>query len=57
MIVVDPLTDTHTGGAIMWVPGNLAYLGILTKIFFDWFNEHEAAQDGTPATVTPRREP
>lgn len=28
--------------ALRWVPGNLVYLAILSKIFFDWLNEREA---------------
>lgn len=36
---IAPLVDQQIGGAIMWVPGNLAYLGIISKLFYDWLNE------------------
>jgi cytochrome c oxidase assembly factor CtaG len=39
---ITPLTDQQVGGAIMWVPGNIVYLAIMSKLFFDWFNEKEA---------------
>jgi putative membrane protein len=40
---ISPLVDQQAGGAIMWVPGNIVYLAIMSKLFFDWFNEKEAA--------------
>jgi putative membrane protein len=40
---ITPLTDQQIGGAIMWVPGNLVFLAIISKRFFDWFNEREEA--------------
>jgi putative membrane protein len=39
---ISPLVDQQAGGAIMWVPGNMVYLAIMSKLFFDWFNEKEA---------------
>lgn len=38
---ISPLVDQQAGGAIMWVPGNVVYLAIMSKLFFDWFNEKE----------------
>jgi putative membrane protein len=40
---ISPLADQQIGGAIMWVPGNLVFLAIVSKLFFDWFNERETA--------------
>ncbi|MCA1725583.1 MAG: cytochrome c oxidase assembly protein, partial [Thermomicrobia bacterium] len=40
---ISPLVDQQAGGAIMWVPGNIVYLAIMSKLFFDWFNEKETA--------------
>lgn len=39
---ITPLTDQQIGGAIMWVPGNIVYLAIMSKLFFDWFSEKES---------------
>ncbi len=38
---LSPLVDQQIGGSIMWVPGNLIYLGIISKLFFDWFSDRE----------------
>ncbi len=46
---INPLTDQQVGGAIMWVPGNLLYLVIMSKLFYDWFNEKESAASAQPA--------
>jgi len=43
---ISPLVDQQIGGSIMWVPGNLLYLAIISKLFFDWFNERETTTDG-----------
>ncbi len=40
---ISPLVDQQAGGAIMWVPGNFVYLAIMSKLFYDWFSEKEAA--------------
>ena len=46
---ISPLVDQQAGGAIMWVPGNMVYLAIMSKLFYDWFNEKEAAPIEQPA--------
>ncbi len=38
---ISPLVDQQAGGAIMWVPGNMVYLAIMSKLFYDWFSEKE----------------
>lgn len=37
------LDDQRLGGLIMWVVGSLAYLAVLTAIFFAWASREEAA--------------
>ena len=49
---ITPLMDQQIGGAIMWVPGNMVFLAIMSKLFFDWFNEKEAvAMEQTAASA------
>ena len=45
---LSPETDQQLGGLIMWVIGALIYLGVLTAVFFRWFNQDEtvASVDG-----------
>jgi len=52
---ISPLVDQQAGGAIMWVPGNIIYLAIMSKLFFDWFNEKETASSefGVRSSETP----
>ena len=38
---LSPLVDQQAGGAIMWVPGNIVYLAIMSKLFYDWFDEKD----------------
>jgi putative membrane protein len=43
------LSDQQIGGLIMWVPGGLFYLGVLTAVFNAWFGQEEHAGDKEPA--------
>ena len=39
-----PLQDQLVGGLIMWIPGSLIYIAILTVVFFRWAREAEAEE-------------
>jgi len=41
---LDPVTDQHLGGAIMWVPGDLIFLAAASFSFFLWLQSEEQAQ-------------
>lgn len=43
--------DQQAAGLIMWIPGALIYLAVLTVVFFRWFNndEYTPSQDAQPA--------
>lgn len=47
---ITPLADQQIGGAIMWVPGNIVYLAIMSKLFYDWFNEKETASQSVASS-------
>lgn len=51
---LSPETDQQIAGLLMWIPGSLIFLLVLTIVFFRWFNneEHIPSQDTRPA---PRR--
>ncbi|GAB4210111.1 MAG: cytochrome c oxidase assembly protein [Roseiflexaceae bacterium] len=38
---ITPLDDQRIAGLLMWIPGSLVYFGVLTVIFFRWFNSNE----------------
>ncbi|HEU4324831.1 MAG TPA: cytochrome c oxidase assembly protein [Roseiflexaceae bacterium] len=38
---VTALDDQRIAGLLMWIPGSLVYFGVLTVIFFRWFNANE----------------
>lgn len=45
-----PEIDQQAGGLIMWVPGALVYLAVLTVVFFRWFGRDEyEGRDTQPA--------
>jgi putative membrane protein len=46
-----PEVDQQIGGLIMWIPGALIYLAVLTVVFFRWFgrDEYEGSRDTQPA--------
>ena len=41
---IDPLTDQRTGGAIMWVPGDMIFLLGASFAFFNWLRSEEDEQ-------------
>jgi putative membrane protein len=36
IIDITPLEDQRLGGLIMWIPGGLIFIGVLTAVFFRW---------------------
>jgi cytochrome c oxidase assembly factor CtaG len=41
---IDAVTDQRVGGAIMWVPGDLIFLGAASAAFFLWLAQEEREQ-------------
>lgn len=41
---LDPITDQRIGGAVMWVVGDLVFLGAASIAFFRWLSEEEEMQ-------------
>jgi cytochrome c oxidase assembly factor CtaG len=39
-----PQQDQIIGGLIMWIPGSLLYIALLTAVFFKWAREAEAEE-------------
>jgi putative membrane protein len=37
-------TDQQLGGLIMWIPGNIAYIAIMSSLFIRWMQQQEAKQ-------------
>ena len=42
---ISPMEDQLIGGLIMWIPGGLFFLGVMTVVFFKW-----QARDGADST-------
>lgn len=42
---IDAVTDQRIGGAIMWVPGDLIFLGAASAAFFLWLAQEEREQN------------
>lgn len=42
---IDAVTDQRIGGAIMWVPGDLIFLGAASAAFFLWLAQEERDQN------------
>lgn len=42
---IDTLTDQRTGGAIMWVVGDVVFLAAVSAAFFGWLADEERVQD------------
>jgi putative membrane protein len=47
---LSPEIDQQAAGLIMWIPGALVYLLVLTVVFFRWFGEddYKPSQDTRP---------
>src|SRR6185312_7368186 len=41
---ISPATDQQLGGLIMWIPGNLLYIVIMSILFIRWMQKQEAKQ-------------
>lgn len=41
---LSPLTDQQLGGLIMWIPGSLVYLAVLSVVFFVLVERHSAEE-------------
>jgi putative membrane protein len=41
---LSPLEDQLIGGLIMWIPGSLIYIALLTVVFFRWAREAEVEE-------------
>ena len=41
---LSPATDQQLGGLIMWVPGNIIYIVIVSILFIRWMQQQEARQ-------------
>jgi len=41
---LSPVTDQQLGGLIMWVPGNIVYIIIVSILFIRWMQQQEAKQ-------------
>jgi putative membrane protein len=39
-----PLDDQQLGGILMWVPGGIVYVTVISVLFFRWFGENESAE-------------
>jgi cytochrome c oxidase assembly factor CtaG len=33
---ISPLEDQRLGGLIMWIPGGLYFMGVMSVVFFRW---------------------
>lgn len=42
---IDAITDQRLGGAVMWVPGDLIFLGAASAAFFLWLAQEEREQN------------
>lgn len=51
---VSALEDQKLGGIIMWIPGHLAFLVLLTIVFFRWARAEAEGVEAGPARVEPR---
>ncbi|MBV8695254.1 MAG: cytochrome c oxidase assembly protein [Ktedonobacteraceae bacterium] len=48
---LSPATDQQLGGLIMWVPGNIVYIVIVSILFIRWMQRQEAKQREQEATM------
>ena len=46
---LSPLEDQLLGGLIMWIPGSLIYIALLTIVFFRWAKETDAEESASVA--------
>jgi len=48
---LSPVTDQQLGGLIMWVPGNILYIGIMSVLLIRWLQMQEQKQRASEAAM------
>jgi cytochrome c oxidase assembly factor CtaG len=51
-----PVSDLHTGGAVMWVAGDALMFGLMMVVFFMWARDERAALSGRSFFERARRQ-
>ncbi len=48
---ISPVVDQQLGGLIMWIPGNIAYIVIVSILFIRWMQQQDVKQQAEEAAM------